>query len=71
MRIFPYHLSKTAHSWIHILIIIWAVVLNSTKNIAAFDLLDNLSFENTLPKYIPPHMAYNSFLLSLVKYGKS
>lgn len=57
MLILPYHLSKSAHSWIHVLIMIWMVLLNSTKSIAAFDLLDNLSFEETLSKYVPPRMA--------------
>lgn len=71
MLILPYHLSKSAHPWIHVLIIIWTVLLNSTKSIAALVLLDNLSFEETLPKYMPPHMAYTSVLLSLMKYGKS
>lgn len=47
------------------------ILLNSIRSIAAFVLLDNLSFEETLPKYIPQHMAYTSVLLSLMKYGKS
>lgn len=47
------------------------ILLNSIRSIAAFVLLDNLSFEESLPKYIPPHMAYTSVLLSLMKYGKS
>lgn len=47
MLILPYHLNKSAHSRIHVLIIVRTVLLNSIKSVAALVLLDSVSFEQT------------------------
>lgn len=61
----PYHLSKSAQSWIHVLIIIRMVQLNGIKSVAALVLLDSVSFER-LCQSTCPHI-WLTLLFSLMK----